>query len=99
VPNIEIVRTILKILDKPESLIRHVADRPGHDRRYAMDAGRIRRDMGWEPAYGFEDAMRETVDWYRANRAWWEHIRSGAYQAYYDTLYGERLAAGAGGQA
>jgi dTDP-glucose 4,6-dehydratase len=97
VPNIEIVRTILKILDKPESLIRHVADRPGHDRRYAMDAGRIRRDLGWEPAYGFTEAMRETVDWYRANRTWWEHIRSGAYQAYYDTVYGTRLAAGAGG--
>lgn len=92
VPNIEIVQTILKILDKPDSLIRYVQDRPGHDRRYAMDSAKIRADLGWTPAHTFEEAMNATVTWYLENRAWWEHIRSGEYQVYYDKLYGDRLA-------
>lgn len=92
VPNLEIVRLILKILDKPETLIRHVLDRPGHDRRYAMDSGKIRKDLGWKPAFSFEQAMNKTVDWYLGNRTWLEHIRSGAYMKYYETLYRDRLA-------
>lgn len=92
VPNIEIVRLLLRILGKPESLIRFVEDRPGHDRRYAMDSSCIRRDLGWKPAHSFEQALRETVQWYLDNRTWWEHIRSGHYTKYYKKLYGARLA-------
>lgn len=92
VPNIEIVKLILKILDKPESLIEFVTDRPGHDRRYAMDCSKIAQDLGWKAEHSFEDALRETVDWYLANRPWWDRIRSGEYTEYYDRLYGDRLA-------
>jgi len=91
VPNIEIVKLILKILDKPETLIKHILDRPGHDRRYAMDSSRIHKDLGWKPAYSFEKAMEETVAWYLKNRSWLDNIRSGQYIKYYDKLYKERL--------
>jgi dTDP-glucose 4,6-dehydratase len=91
VPNLDIVRRILGILEKPESLIQYVRDRPGHDRRYAMDSGRLRAELGWEPAHTFAEALRLTVDWYLANRGWWEHIRSGAYLQYYEQMYAERL--------
>jgi len=67
-------------------------DRPGHDRRYAMDSGRIRKDLGWKPASSFEQAMNKTVEWYLGNRKWLENIRSGAYMKYYETLYKDRLA-------
>ncbi len=97
VANLEVVRRILALLGKPESLIRHVADRPGHDRRYAMDAGKLETELGWRRAYDFETALQATVDWYLAHRAWWERIRSGAYRDYYQTLYGGRAAAGAEG--
>jgi dTDP-glucose 4,6-dehydratase len=90
VPNLEVVRAILRHLGKPESLIRFVKDRPGHDRRYAMDATRLRERLGWTPAFRFEDALRDTIEWYLANRSWWERIRSGAYQDYYKTLYANR---------
>ena len=90
VPNIEVVKTILRILDKPESLITYVTDRPGHDRRYAMDAHKIREDLGWEPAHSFDEAIQATVDWYLANSTWLENVRSGQYQSYYETLYSER---------
>jgi dTDP-glucose 4,6-dehydratase len=90
VPNIEIVRGILRLLDRPESLIQFVKDRPGHDRRYAMDAGRIRRELGWQPAHTFQEALRATVAWYVGHRTWWERIRSGAYRDYYDRMYGWR---------
>jgi len=90
VPNLQVVRMILGILDKPESLIRFVKDRPGHDRRYAMDARLIRRELGWEPRYSFEQALRRTIDWYLANRTWLDHVRSGAYRSYYEKLYANR---------
>jgi dTDP-glucose 4,6-dehydratase len=90
VPNLQVVKMLLKILDKPESLIRFVKDRPGHDRRYAMDATKIRSDLGWEPKYTFEAALQETVDWYLGNRTWLDHVRSGAYRDYYDRLYSDR---------
>lgn len=89
--NIEIVKTILKHLDKPESLIKFVADRPGHDRRYAIDATKIKRDLGWEPKYTFETGIKQTIDWYLQNREWWQRIISGAYQEYYAKQYGSRL--------
>ncbi len=87
-PNIEIVRLLLRLLDRPESLITFVPDRPGHDRRYAIDAAKIRRELGWAPAHDFAQGVSATVDWYRDNRSWWERIRSGAYRAYYERMYG-----------
>jgi dTDP-glucose 4,6-dehydratase len=87
-PNLELVRTLLRLLDRPESLIAFVADRPGHDRRYAIDASKIRHELGWAPAHHFADGLAATVSWYQDNRAWWEKIRSGAYRDYYATLYG-----------
>jgi dTDP-glucose 4,6-dehydratase len=92
VPNIEIVKLVLKILGKPESLIQFVEDRPGHDRRYAMDSRRIRDELGWAPAHTFEEAMAATVAWYLEKREWWERIRTGAYLHYYEEMYGRRLA-------
>jgi dTDP-glucose 4,6-dehydratase len=86
--NIEIVRGVLEILGKPESLISYVKDRPGHDRRYAIDATKAARELGWGPRRVFEDALRETVQWYRANRPWWERIISGEYLKYYEKQYG-----------
>lgn len=91
VPNLEVVRLILNILNKPDTLIRYVQDRPGHDRRYAIDCGKAQRELGWKPEHDFESALRATVDWYLTHRSWWERIRSGAYQHYYETLYGGRL--------
>lgn len=89
-PNIEIVRRILSLLEKPQTLIRHVTDRPGHDRRYAIDATKIRTELGWRPRHGFEEALDSTVRWYLENRAWWEMIRSGAYRDYYAQQYAAR---------
>ncbi len=88
--NIDIVKLLLALLRKPESLISFVTDRPGHDRRYAMDASKIRRDLGWEPEHTFERGIRETVEWYIANRPWWERVMSGEYKEYYRKLYDER---------
>ena len=92
VPNIEIVRGILGILKKPESLIRFVEDRPGHDRRYAIDAAHIRNELGWKPSHSFQQALEYTVQWYVKHRDWWGRIRSGEYERYYERLYGDRLA-------
>jgi dTDP-glucose 4,6-dehydratase len=90
--NIDITRMILKLLDKPESLIKHVADRPGHDRRYSLTNDKLRADFGWEPSTDFEQAMRETVQWYVDNAWWWRKIKSGEYLEFYKRQYGERLA-------
>jgi dTDP-glucose 4,6-dehydratase len=90
VPNIETTRRILALTGRDESLIRHVADRPGHDRRYAIDCGKLRA-LGWERATGFDEGLAETVEWFRENRAWWEPIKSGeAYAAYHAENYGRR---------
>lgn len=89
-PNIEIVKTILKELQKPESLITYVKDRPGHDRRYAIDASKIKNELGWEPAHTFEKGIVETVRWYVGNRRWWERVMSGEYLKYYETQYSKR---------
>jgi dTDP-glucose 4,6-dehydratase len=88
--NIDIVKQVLALLEKPESLIKYVTDRPGHDRRYAIDAGKMERELGWKPKYTFEQGIKDTVKWYLDNRAWWEHVLSGAYQKYYETQYGKR---------
>jgi dTDP-glucose 4,6-dehydratase len=75
-------------LGKPESLITFVEDRLGHDRRYAIDADRIRNELGWTPKHDYESGIRETIRWYKANRQWLEHVRDGSYRAYYDIRYG-----------
>jgi dTDP-glucose 4,6-dehydratase len=88
--NIEIVKLILRELGKPESLIKYVKDRPGHDRRYAIDATKIQKTLGWKPSIRFEDGLKETVKWYLEHRPWWENIKSGEYQRYYEKMYGNR---------
>ncbi|MEQ8277355.1 MAG: dTDP-glucose 4,6-dehydratase [Deltaproteobacteria bacterium] len=91
-PNIEIVKRILAHLGKAESLIRHVEDRLGHDRRYAIDPTKTEGALGWVPEKKFEDALPATIDWYLANRDWWERVRSGAYREYFEANYAKRLA-------
>jgi dTDP-glucose 4,6-dehydratase len=87
-PNLDIVRAILGALGKPESLIEYVTDRPGHDRRYAIDAGKIESELGWTPRFTFGEALPKTITWYRENEDWLARVRAGAYRAYYDTQYG-----------
>ncbi|KAA9022072.1 dTDP-glucose 4,6-dehydratase [Niallia endozanthoxylica] len=89
--NIDIVKTILKQLDKPETLIKFVKDRPGHDRRYAIDATKLRTELGWEPKYTFETGIKQTIEWYLNNKEWWQNIISGEYQEYFKSQYGDRL--------
>ncbi|HUC93015.1 MAG TPA: dTDP-glucose 4,6-dehydratase [Paenibacillus sp.] len=91
--NIQVVKTILQELGKPESLIAYVQDRLGHDRRYAIDADKIRSELGWQPKHDYESGIRETIRWYLANQAWMEKVVSGAYQQYYDVQYKDRLGA------
>lgn len=91
-PNISIVKLILRILGKPESLIRHVEDRPGHDRRYAMDSSKIEKELGWRPKHSFEEALKKTVEWYVKNRTWGCRVLTGEYRRYYEKMYGSRLA-------
>jgi dTDP-glucose 4,6-dehydratase len=89
-PNIEVVRTIIDLCGADEGLLEHVADRPGHDRRYSLGSEKIQA-LGWEARTHFAQGLRETVAWYRDNPAWWEPIRSGDYRAYYERQYGSRL--------
>ena len=89
--NCDIAALILRALDKPASLVRHVADRPGHDRRYAIDASKITAELGWAPRQVFDEGIVATVEWYRTHRPWWEAVKSGAYREYYERMYGERL--------
>ena len=88
--NLEVVKTILHALNKPESLIHFVKDRPGHDLRYAMDPTKIETELGWKPKYTFETGIPQTIDWYLNNREWWEHILQGDYQNYYKMMYKDR---------
>jgi dTDP-glucose 4,6-dehydratase len=90
-PNLAIVRGILARLGKPESLIRYVKDRPGHDRRYAIDPTKAKRELGWEPAHGFERGLDETISWYLEHRGWWKRVMSGEYRRFYDEQYKHRL--------
>jgi dTDP-glucose 4,6-dehydratase len=91
-PNLDVIRAILRLTGGDESLMRQVPDRPGHDRRYAMNARKIREELGWTPRHDFESGLAETVAWYRANGAWAERVRSGAYREYYEQQYAARLA-------
>lgn len=88
--NIDIVRLICQKLGKPESLITHVADRRGHDRRYAIDPTKIHSELGWLPATPFAQGIEKTIDWYLTHRDWWEAILNGEYRDYYDKMYGGR---------
>jgi dTDP-glucose 4,6-dehydratase len=88
--NIEITELILDYLGKPHTLIKYVKDRLGHDRRYAIDCSKIERDLGWKPAYSFEDGMKKTIRWYIDNQPWWEKIKSGEYMEYYERMYAGR---------
>lgn len=86
-PNIEIVKLILKKLNKSEELIQFVKDRPGHDRRYAIDSTKMKNKLGWQPLYTFETAISDTIDWYLENKNWWERIINGEYTKYYSLQY------------
>ena len=88
--NLDVVKTILKELDKPESLITYVTDRKGHDMRYAIDPSKISSELGWEPTTMFDGGIKKTIKWYLENRPWWENIISGEYAGYYERMYGNR---------
>ena len=96
VDNRSVTDMILRLLERPATLVRYVADRPGHDRRYALDAARLRAS-GWRARHRFEDGLAATIAWYRDHRRWWESIKSGAYRDYYDRMYAQRLETGTAG--
>jgi dTDP-glucose 4,6-dehydratase len=89
--NIDVVKRILELTGRDESLIEYVTDRPGHDRRYSLSSDKLRSELGWEPRVRFADGLERTVDWYRENEWWWGPIRSGAYRDYYERQYGRSL--------
>jgi dTDP-glucose 4,6-dehydratase len=89
-PNIEVVRTIVRAAGADQSLIEFVKDRPGHDRRYAIDSSKARVDLGWEPTVDFAEGIERTMTWYSENRQWWQRIKSGQYRDYYEQMYGNR---------
>ncbi|MCU0607199.1 MAG: dTDP-glucose 4,6-dehydratase, partial [Candidatus Edwardsbacteria bacterium] len=89
--NIDMATRMLELLGKPTSLIKHVADRPGHDRRYCIDSSKLKA-LGWKPGHSFDQALKLTVDWYVNNEPWWRTIKSGEYKEYYRKWYGQRLA-------
>ena len=88
--NLEITQRILELTGADPGLVRHVDDRPGHDRRYSLDDSKLRA-LGWAPGHSLEDGLAETVEWYRDNRTWWEPIKSGEYREYYEQQYADRL--------
>jgi dTDP-glucose 4,6-dehydratase len=90
-PNIEIVKIILNNLNKSEELIQFVKDRPGHDKRYAIDSNKIQNELKWKPEFNFESAIVNTIEWYLKNKKWWERIISGEYQSYYNKQYSNRI--------
>ncbi len=94
IANLEVVKRIVAILGKPQTLIQHVEDRPGHDRRYSLSFEKLRRETGWQPAVNFDDGLAETIGWYCRNSAWVQRVRSGAYHEYYAAQYENRVKAG-----
>ena len=88
--NIQVVKHILKELTKPDTLIKYVTDRKGHDLRYAIDASKLENDLGWKPMYNFESGIRQTIHWYLDNKSWWENIINGEYQNYLRKMYLEK---------
>jgi dTDP-glucose 4,6-dehydratase len=93
-PNLDVVRQVLALTGKPETLIQYVTDRLGHDRRYALTSDKLTRETGWRPEMDFETGLAGAIEWYRANAAWVARVRSGAYRAYYEENYGSRTVAG-----
>ncbi len=91
--NVDVTHAILKLLGKPESLIKPVDDRLGHDRRYAVDYTKIKNELGWQPEVTFDDGLASTVRWYQENESWWKQIKSGEYESFYQAYYGDRLRA------
>ena len=91
--NLDVAEQLLALLGKPKSLIRSIEDRPGHDRRYAVDSRKLTK-IGWESTVKFDDGLKATVDWYRQNESWWRPIKSGEFRAYYEAMYGKRLREG-----
>jgi dTDP-glucose 4,6-dehydratase len=89
--NLEITKAVLGILGKPDSLIQYVGDRPGHDRRYAIDFSKIEREIGWKPLYSLKNGLKQTVDWYIRHEDWWRRIKNGAYRDFYEKHYGGQL--------
>jgi len=89
-PNMDVVRQVLALTGKPESLIQYVTDRPGHDRRYALSSEKLMRETAWKPLMDFETGLARTIEWYRANAPWVARVRSGAYRSYYEKNYGNR---------
>ncbi len=87
IPNIQVIKKILKIMGKDESYIEYIKDRPGHDRRYAVDWSKINRELGWKPQYSFDEALESTVKWYTDNKEWWMKIKSGSFKEYYNKQY------------
>ena len=89
--NLEVVKTILKALDKPETLIKFVEDRKGHDRRYAIDPTKLETELGWKPKYNFDTGIQQTIQWYLDNKEWWQNILSGEYQNYFEKMYAGKV--------
>ncbi|HVZ67117.1 MAG TPA: dTDP-glucose 4,6-dehydratase [Patescibacteria group bacterium] len=89
IPNIEVAKKIIKLLGKSEDSIEYVEDRPGHDRRYAVDWSKIRDELGYKPLYDFDTYLEKTVEWYKTNESWWRNVKDGEYQKYYDRQYSE----------
>jgi dTDP-glucose 4,6-dehydratase len=88
VRNIEVVKSILKIMGKPDSLIKYVEDRKGHDFRYSIDCSKAKRELGWRPTVKFEEGLKRTIQWYAENEKWWSDVKSGAYMDFYKKNYG-----------
>lgn len=88
--NLELIHALLNIMGKPQNLITFIADRPGHDRRYALDTSKIAKELGWNPLYSFEKALAATIDWYVNNELWWRSVKSGDYAKYYQRMYPQR---------
>lgn len=89
VPNIEVIKKVLRLMGKDESMIEYVKDRPGHDRRYDVDWAKLKNELGWGPAHSFEDGLKSTVEWYQQNQDWWKRVKSGEYKEYYEKQYGQ----------
>jgi dTDP-glucose 4,6-dehydratase len=89
--NLEVVERVLALTGRDGSLVEHVTDRPGHDRRYSLSSEKLKRELGWEPRVRFDEGLGRTVDWYRENEWWWAPIRSGEYRDYYERHYGRAL--------
>jgi len=89
ISNLEIIKKIIKLMNKSETEIAFVKDRPGHDRKYAIDWNKIKNQLGWEPQHDFDTYIAQTISWYQENSAWWQHVKSGQYQTYYHNQYGQ----------